>query len=198
MCSWCWGIAPHLDKLKSQFDGQLQFSLVLGGLRPGGREPWDQSMKDFLRDHWDHVHQASGQPFNYDLLDLNQFTYDTEPPSRAVRVVRDLAGDLEFEFFKLVQKGFYQDNQDPGEDDFYQSPCHHLDISFAHFLIRFQSEEYRDLVQEDFLYSHRMGITGFPAVVLINETGTYAVTLSYADFETMKLRVDQILQLKTN
>ena len=123
MCSWCWGIAPHLQKLKDHFDGELEFSIVMGGLRPGGREPWDQTMKDFLRDHWTHVQELSGQPFNFGLLDQDQFTYDTEPPCRAVRVVRDLAPQLEFDFFKLTQESFYQDNQDPGLSEFYQPLC---------------------------------------------------------------------------
>lgn len=195
MCSWCWGIAPHLERLKDHFKDHLNFSLVLGGLRPGGREPWDQAMKDFLRDHWNHVHEASGQPFNFELLDSDQFTYDTEPSCRAVRVVRDLAPLLEFDFFKLIQKSFYQENRDPGESEFYRPLCNQLEVRFDDFINKFQSEEYRDLVQQDFFYSHRLGVTGFPSVLLKTEMETYAVTLGYSHFDAMKHRVDRILEI---
>ena len=113
MCSWCWGIAGHLQKLKEEFSGELDFQVVLGGLRPGGGDLWNDEMKGFLREHWEHVETASGQPFNYNLLERDEFNYDTEPPSRAVRVIRDLAADKEFEFFKAIQGSFYAENNNP-------------------------------------------------------------------------------------
>ena len=27
----------------------------MGGLRPGGGDPWNNQMKTFLRNHWEHV-----------------------------------------------------------------------------------------------------------------------------------------------
>ena len=33
MCSWCWGIAPELDRLQAWTT--LPFDVVVGGLRPG-------------------------------------------------------------------------------------------------------------------------------------------------------------------
>ena len=47
MCSWCWGISPDLIKLRDHYrESQVAFRIVLGGLRPGGGDPWDDQMKE--------------------------------------------------------------------------------------------------------------------------------------------------------
>ena len=81
MCSWCWGISNHLQELKEHF-AEHKFSIVLGGLRPGGGDPWDDNFKGFLKHHWEEVTARSGQPFGYKLFDRASFNYDTEPPCR--------------------------------------------------------------------------------------------------------------------
>ena len=62
MCSWCYGIAPELAKLKEAWAGKAEFKVLMGGLRPNATEPIDQEMKDFLAHHWDEVHKRSKQP----------------------------------------------------------------------------------------------------------------------------------------
>jgi len=55
-------------------------------------------MKSFLRHHWQEINTRSGQPFSYDLLELESYDYDTEPACRAMVAYRSLkqANDLEF------------------------------------------------------------------------------------------------------
>ena len=106
MCSWCWGIVRNLERLKKRFDGVLAFEMVMGGLRPGGGDPWNEHMKNFLRNHWQHVHAASGQAFNFELLSKDTFNYDTEPPSRAVVLVRDMKPEVEFDFSNPFRNTF--------------------------------------------------------------------------------------------
>ncbi|MEO0573357.1 MAG: hypothetical protein AAF039_16765 [Bacteroidota bacterium] len=80
MCSWCWGISKHLFKLRAyQKATQGTFKIVVGGLRPGGGDAWDDKFKGYLRHHWDQVNKTSGQPFGSKLLDRDHFNYDTEP-----------------------------------------------------------------------------------------------------------------------
>ena len=106
MCSWCYGFAPELSKTINELEDKVNVKLVMGGLRPYNNENID-GMKDFLKEHWEHVYEASNQSFNYGILDDPDFIYDTEPPSRAVLVVRHLQPESELAFFKDVQTLFY-------------------------------------------------------------------------------------------
>ncbi len=196
MCSWCWGITPSLQALKAHFAGTLDFELVMGGLRPGGGDPWTTQFKEMLRGHWQHVQQASGQPFNYGLFDIDQFNYDTEPPARAVRIVRDLVPEKEFDFYEAVQRRFFVDNEDPGEAQFYQPICTELGVSYADFSNHFPSDTYKKLVREDFYKSQMLGIRGFPTVVLQTEKGMSLVAQGYATQEVMQGRIEERLENK--
>lgn len=141
MCSWCWGITNHLGKLREEFKGRLDFEMVMGGLRPGGGELWNEEMKTMLRQHWEHVEEASGQPFNYALLDWDEFEYDTEPPARAVRVIRDLKPEKELMFYEATQRAFYVENHDPNTIDFYKPLCDQIEVSFETFKALFESRD---------------------------------------------------------
>ena len=189
MCSWCWGIIKNLDRLKKRFNGVLGFELVMGGLRPGGGDHWDKAMKEFLRNHWQHVHAASGQPFNYDLLSRETFNYDTEPPSRAVVLVRDMKPDVEFDFFKSIQEHFYLGNGNPNLLDFYKPICDQFGISFDAFSTAFESDVYKEKVKEDFLKSRQYGIRGFPSVVFQGFEQVVLITHGFATSDQMAERV---------
>lgn len=193
MCSWCYGFRDEITLLKEQYADQMDFNLIMGGLRPGGGDPWDQKMKDFLRHHWEQVGEASGQPFSYDLFDKDHFHYDTEPACRAVRVLRDLAPEKELDFFKAVQYGFYFENRDPKEASFYQPICNDLGIDYAVFLDKFSSEEYKALTRQDFEQSAQWGIRGFPSVVVRWQGRLGLLSNGYARLADMNTRMEQLL-----
>lgn len=193
MCSWCHGFTPTITKLAKHYHKQLSFSLIMGGLRPGGHTPWDQKMRDFLRHHWEEVAERTGQPFTYDLLEQDHFNYDTEPACRAVCVVRDMIPAKAFLFFKAIQHAFYFLNNDPNELAFYLPLCDELDIDKADFKAKFQSEEYKDRTKLDFAHSRKLGVRGFPTLMLIKGEEVHLVSPGYAEFDSIKERVDGLL-----
>ena len=194
MCSWCHGFSPTLTKLVTHYEQQLGFSMVMGGLRPGGHTPWDQKMRDFLRHHWEEVARKTGQPFSYDLLEQEHFKYDTEPACRAVCVVKAMVSEKAFLFFKAIQHAFYFLNNDPNDLAFYLPICEDLGIDAADFSAKFQSDEYKDLTKRDFAYSHQLGVRGFPTLVLINDGKVQVVVRGYAEFDGIKERIDELLR----
>jgi putative protein-disulfide isomerase len=50
MCSWCYGFAPEITKVKEALP-DYEFKVVLGGLRPQGTETM-ADLGDFLEHHW--------------------------------------------------------------------------------------------------------------------------------------------------
>lgn len=199
MCSWCWGISPALIQLRNHFrKQQLAFRVVVGGLRPGGGEPWNDEMKSFLRHHWEQVHTQSGQPFSYDLLDRDEFNYDTEPACRAVIAARTLLNEKEMEFFEAIQKKFYAESEDPTESTFYESICTSFDIDFSDFKNKFESEESKKETMQEFQLNRSWGVTGYPAVILLAKDKLYMVAQGFAGFDQMKNTIDHWLTTVAN
>lgn len=193
MCSWCWGITNHLEQLKTDYADQFDFELILGGLRPGGGEEWTEDFRAMIRQHWEHVEAASGQPFDYSFFDRKQFNYDTEPAARAVRVVRDLDATKEWLFYERVQRAFYAENKDVHDISTYQQICEELGLNYDKFETLFLSSGYKQLVYQDFARAQQMGVRGFPAVVLQKGEEYFAVSMGYSDYDQMKTTVEKIM-----
>ncbi len=194
MCSWCWGISNHLKRLQEYTsDHELGFDVILGGLRPGGGDPWDDQMKAFLKHHWEEVNKRSGQPFGDRLFRLEQFDYDTEPSCRAVVTAKhflDTKGVMEF--FEAVQRKFYVDNEDPKEDQFYASICEQFNIDFGYFKRLFHSTETAKATHEEFVTNRKWGVSGYPTLVLRHNEQLYLISNGYAEYELMVERIEAL------
>jgi len=193
MCSWCWGITNHLEKLKDEYADRFDFELILGGLRPGGGDEWTEDFRNMIRSHWEHVQEASGQPFDFDFFDRDQFNYDTEPSARAVRVVRDLDATKEWPFYKRLQKAFYAENMDVHDLATYKELCEEFGLNYTAFESLFLSPGYKQLTYQDFARAQQMGVRGFPAVVLKKGEEYHAVSMGYSDYSRMKTTLEGIL-----
>ncbi len=193
MCSWCYGVAPELEKIEATYSEQMDFELLMGGLRPYNTQTMSE-LKDFLSHHWEDVHKASNQPFKYDILQDSTITYDTEPPCRAVVVVRQLAPEKTFEFFRAVQEAFYLHNKNLHLLESYHPILKELEIDTEAFDKAFQSEEMKQAVREDFEKSTEMGVMGFPTLVLRVNGRLKLITNGYASAEQMMEQIEKYLK----
>jgi putative protein-disulfide isomerase len=197
MCSWCWGISPQLKELEYQAAAQgIPFRIVVGGLRPGGGDAWDDKFKDFLKHHWEEVTARSGQPFGYELFEQEEFNYDTEPSCRAVVAARQLAPAQEHHFYELVQYHFYVKNEDPGTDAFYQPICSELGMDYEEFLRCFHDDQTKAATQAEFQLNRQWGVRGYPTVLLRKDQELFLLATGYAEYEQMWESVVTQLELK--
>ena len=193
MCSWCWGISPELNALERFATSEnIKFSAVMGGLRPGGGQEWDDEFKSFLKHHWEEVSKRSGQPFGYDLFDQADFNYDTEPACRATVTAREIAPEKALSFYELVQHYFYVKSQDPSDVEFYKPICEQLSMDYDQFAEMFSSDEMKYATAQDFAQSRQWGIRAFPTVVYWKDKKLRLIAQGYASFEMLRDRVLEI------
>ena len=178
MCSWCYGFSPEFSKASTSLDDKVNFEMIMGGLRPYNTQQMPE-LADFLKEHWQHVEERSGQPFNTEVLS-KPWKYDTEPPSRAVIVVRDMAPDKELDFFKAIQKTFYQDNQNTNLTATYSALAAAMGLDKGQFEVLFESQQYKEKTRQDFEKAAEMGIRGFPSVVVEYNGRLHLIANGYA------------------
>ncbi|MDH3246439.1 MAG: DsbA family protein [Saprospiraceae bacterium] len=191
LCSWCYGFGPELTKVVAALpDAELQ--LVMGGLRPEGTEVI-ADMKDFLKEHWDHVQQRSGQPFSYKILEDPDFVYNTEPPCRAVVVVRHMDRKKEFDFLKALQMAFYYGNRPVTQLGELLSVVQAHDLNQDTFTSLFESDEFRSKTLQDFQYSAQLGVRGFPTLLLKVEDRLETLCIGFQESEKILRRLENLL-----
>jgi putative protein-disulfide isomerase len=165
MCSWCWGFAPTIESISQRFGESLPIRLMMGGLRPGTTKPLDEAGRRTIREHWEHVREASGQPFDFRFFEREGFVYDTEPASRAVVVVRRAGLTELLAFLHRVQAAFYAENRDVTDEQVLADIAAQSGFDRETFLQAFRGEEAKQETWHDFASAQRAGITGFPTLI---------------------------------
>jgi putative protein-disulfide isomerase len=175
MCSWCWGFAPVVEALRSTYGDMLPLRLVMGGLRPGTTEPMTAEARGKVLEHWHHVHEASGQPFDFGFEAREGFVYDTDPAARAVVLARRTSWATGLAYLERAQRAFYAEGRDVTAADVLADLAAELGLDRDAFAAGFGSEELRVETWGDYAVSQRAGVTGFPTLILGPvPDGTYA------------------------
>jgi len=190
MCSWCWGFEPVLQKLRDDLSDEVEFSVILGGLRNNGEQVWDDPFKTYLRGHWRSVEEKTGQGFNLGLLEREAFDYDTEPACRAVVTVRTLDKAKQFSFFKALQEAFYLRGEDITQTDVIADIVSAIGLEKSEFLGFFGSDEMKEKTKADVYKARSMGANVFPSVVLFDEEGHLCVIKGHRSYEEIRRLLD--------
>lgn len=198
MCSWCWGFAPELDKLRKKHKEDWKFTLVLGGLRPGPQEPMGKEMKEVVQHHWRAIAVRTGQPFNHDFFDREGFIYNTEIPSRAIMAARVLDRELAFDFYHEVQGGFYSKNMDTGIFDSYVPIAQKFNLNVDEFKDLFDSERVRSFTEGQFELAQRMEATGFPSLLAVIDGQYFMLNRGWTEAESLEKIIESIKQTSQN
>ncbi len=165
MCSWCWGFSPVIEAVRERYQDRCAIQLLVGGLRPGNTERFDEQRRAYILGHWHAVHERTGQPFNFNFQMDSTFTYDTEPASRAVVAVKNIAPSQEFTYLKHVQEAFYVENRDVTKEDALANLAVDQGLPRDQFVGLFRSPELRENVLKEFDRSRELGVSGFPTLL---------------------------------
>lgn len=186
MCSWCWGFAPVIGEIARAFGGETPMRIVMGGLYAGNTQVMDDESKRTIREHWEHVHQASGQPFDLEFFGRQDFVYDTEPACRAVVAVRRIAPEKTLSFLDHLHQAFYAGNQNITDREVLCDLAESAGFERQAFAEAFDDPATAEETRTDFATAYHSGVTGFPTLIA-GEDGRYAlVTQGFQTLEKIK------------
>jgi|SRR5436190_15411094 len=164
MCSWCYGFAPVIGRIRQTFGDALPIQLVMGGLRPGTAEPMTEKARATVLEHWGHVEEASGQPFDPSVL-TESFVYDTDPAARAVVLVRGHDPEMAMDFLERVQRAFYAEGRNVTCPEELAVLATEFGFEAEPFTQALTGEAIKDATWRDYAVSQRAGVSGFPTLV---------------------------------
>ena len=191
MCSWCWGFAPVMEKVRAQIDDQADIQVFVGGLRPFTEHAMTDQDKSYVRNHWTHVQEASGQDFDFTFFEREDFTYDTEPACRAIVAVRKIEPKLAIDMLNRLHKAFYSEGKDTTDSDVLADLAQEVGVPRDQFETVFADEQTKQETLADFQYAQRSGIQGFPTVVGVDgDTQPIALTMGYRPWDAMEPAVE--------
>lgn len=194
MCSWCWGFSPVIEEIRNECGTLVKVELLLGGLRPGTKEPMPSSQREEILRHWHSVQRATGQPFQFEGAMPEGFIYDTEPASRAVLAVSRIAPDLTFPFLKTVQTAFYVEQQNVTSPGVLAQLATNVGLDAQSFSQVFESDAVKKLMLAQFHKARLWGVHGFPAVIGQSGADYTLLTNGYCSLEALRGKLGKWLE----
>lgn len=194
MCSWCWGFAPVMTRLLDTFGDRLVLHMIMGGLRAGNEQAMDDAQKSYIRGHWEHVAERSGQPFHWAFFERDGFVYDTEPACRAVVVVRNIDARLAYAMMHAIQKAFYAEGRDVTSTDILTAIAEDVGAPPGTFRTAFESDDARQFTAQDFATTQSVGAPGFPTLLLGDDSEQLTVLANgYQPYDGIATRLEAAL-----
>lgn len=190
MCSWCWGFMPVIERIRDEYGDGLKVELLLGGLRPGTKEPMSSAQRQEILRHWHTVHRVTGQPFQFEGAMPEGFVYDTEPASRAVVAVSLIDPQAVFPFFKAVQAAFYVGQQNVTDRVVLSQLAVKVRLDAQRFLQTFESDMARSKTVAHFNKARQWGVHGFPSIIRQSGTDYSLLAAGYCSFEELRPKLD--------
>jgi len=198
MCSWCWGFSPVVRAIEDAYADRAPIYPIVGGLRPLTSDPMNDQAKVEIRHHWESVHKASGQPFDFSFFDRDGFVYDTEPACRALVTVRFLKPKSSLDFLHGLHRAFYAENRDVTDKAVLAELAEAAGVERGDFLESFPTRKMIYLTASDFFRSQSMGVSGFPTVILRDHEKLSLLCAGFRAFEDLKPHLDQWLDRESD
>lgn len=186
MCSWCWGFSPVAEALVAQAQqAGVPLHLVVGGLRTGSGAALEPNTRRYILEHWQAVHDTTGQAFRFDGALPNGFVYDTEPACRAIVAARSLAPDIAWKLVKKIQQAFYLHGRDVTQPSVLAELSEHAGLPRIEFADAFDSADQHAATASDFSWVQDLGIAGFPTLLAERDGQLALLTNGYQPLEAL-------------
>jgi putative protein-disulfide isomerase len=142
--------------------------------------------KTNIRHHWQDVNTATGAIFDYRFFDRDKFILDTEPACRAVVTIRQIKPESVLLFYESISRSFYSENKDTTVLKTFKLLVEELDIDFKEFDKQFNSEHTKVETKNDFQFSKKIGVTGFPTLLVKEDEKLALLTAGYKPYKTLR------------
>ena len=191
MCSWCWAFRPTWDQVYQTLPDDIKLVRLLGGLAPDTNEPMPLSQRKVLQDTWRNIEvRVPGTRFNFGFWDACQPRRSTFPACRAVIVATEQNASSHEAMTKAIQHAYYLNASNPSDDATLIALAGDLGLDANHFGQLLNAPETHEELRRQIEFCYKLGIPGFPSLVLHNNTGGHRIPV---EFNNPELQVQLIL-----
>jgi len=170
LCGWCFAIGPDLLAAKAELGEEVTWQLECGGLVVGERVRPVADDEAYLRAGLAQVEQVSGRRAStayYDrVLGAGTWVSDSEPPCRAVLIVRDMAPDLVLDFSHGLTDALYLAGQLPDDPETIREVAERSGLDGAEVVRLWSDPSALGTTQEAFRRARAFGVTTYPSLFL--------------------------------
>ena len=197
LCGWCYGMSPVLQRIQREFADQVDISVLCGGMVTGEQvEPIGDAWS-YISGSFQQVENVTGVVFGEAFRALGEegsYVQDSEPPSWAINAFRQLNQAQTANFAHAVQYAHFHDGADLNEPQTYVPLAIANGVDGAEFLRRLALPETATATRQEFAAVTKIGVQGFPTVILRIGSQGYVLTRGYQPYEEFADSLRQALE----
>lgn len=180
MCSWCWAFRPTLTKVLASLPSDIKVKYLVGGLAPDSDIPMNQETQDMIKHHWQLISQRiPGTSFNFDFWACNTPKRSTYSACRAVLAAKMQNTAKEDAMIFAIQQAYYLQAQNPSEESVLIACADTISLNIEQFRQDISSPQIQGQLLEHIKQVADLGITGFPALVLVDHHQAKQIVIDY-------------------
>ena len=148
---------------------------------------------------WGSQVHGTGQPFNFDFFDRDDFVYDTELACRAVVTARGVEPRMGLSMLAQLHQAFYAENQDITDRDTVVAIAIDGGLDEAAFVETFDSDAAKQATASDFQITQKLGVPGFPTLLAGSyDEGFGLITTGYRPLQELAGPIAEWLEEKSD
>ena len=194
MCSWCWGFAPVIEKIKSKFNEHLDFRLVLAPFRIDTTETMDHALRKYVLQQWQKVNQTTGQRFNFTFSMGLDFVYDSKPACQAIKAFAIQQPTQELQYLGAIHAAFYTKNADVTNQKILVDLIGPYEINETEFIKDLHSQNVNKNLNKDFYYCEQLKVQGYPTLLGIRDGSVSLLAYGFMPYANLKLKIENWLR----
>jgi putative protein-disulfide isomerase len=204
-CGWCYGFSPVIKKIAETYKDVMPVDVLSGGMVLPEKPTHIRASAGYIVNAYKNVEELTGVKFGEDYLwhiknpEESDWYPHSEKPAIALCVFKEFYPERAVEFAADLQNALLHEGRDLTDDEAYRHLLEKYSIQPETFYEKLKSDEYKEMAYYEFALMKQLQVTGFPCVfVQTGDTKFHLVARGYTDFETLKDRIDKVLEEEKN
>ena len=183
MCSWCWGMAADIERVRRSLGARVVFDLVMGGINTHGTQPVGAYGRSRILSLWEAVAATTGQPFGMTLP--GSYVHNSTQSCVAVEAVRQATGEAPFGYLHDLQERFCCEGEDVTDIAVLRDRAAAHGVARSHFDALFSAPETLARVRFQFDIARSFGTQALPSVLIEQDGDTRLLAGGYVSDEVL-------------
>lgn len=200
-CGWCYGFSTVIKKIAGQYQGQLDFEVLSGGMILSEKPTHIGAMATYIQTAYKTVEQRTGIVFGEDFLwhifnpDKSDWYPDSLKPAIALCIFKEYYPDRQIFFSADLQYALNYEGRDLTDNEAYRHLLDKYNIPHDEFYGKLTDSKFTEKARYEFALVKQLEVSGFPTIFIqTGESKFYLVARGYTDYDTLNRNILDVLK----
>ncbi|MEO7263903.1 MAG: DsbA family protein [Ferruginibacter sp.] len=200
-CGWCYGFSPVIKRIAEDYKAVMDSEVLSGGMILPEKPVHIKISASYILSAYKRVEELTGIKFGEDYLwhiknpEDSDWHPNSEKPAIAMCIFKEIYPERVVEFATDLQYALHFEGRDLTDDEAYRHLLEKYSINEEMFYTKLHSDEYKEMAYYEFSLMKQLLVDGYPAVFIqTGELKFHLVAKGYTDYETLKERIEKVLE----